>query len=111
MDAGGDIFSCVLLETADSASYLKIGRQVTLLFKETEVSIGKNLSGMISLRNRITSRIKKIEKSKILTKITLDYRGEEITSIISTKSAERLSLAQGDDVEWLVKANEISLSA
>lgn len=105
-----EIFSCVLLETPSSASYLRIGKDVFLLFKETEVSIGKNLTGLISLRNRIKSKIKSIKEGKILTKIILDFRGQEIISIISSRSRQRLDLKIGDEVEWLVKANEISLS-
>ena len=45
IDVDGDVFSSIVLETPASAAYLKQGSSVTLLFKETEVSIGKNLSG------------------------------------------------------------------
>ena len=111
VDVKVDIFSAIVLETPQSADYLKIGREVSLLFKETEVSIAKNLSGLISLRNRFKAMIKKLEQEKILTKIILDYQGVEIISIISTGSAQRLDLKQDDEVEWLVKTNEISLSS
>ncbi len=111
VDVKVDIFSAIVLETPQSADYLKIGREVSLLFKETEVSIAKNLSGLISLRNRFKAMIKKLEQEKILMKIILDYQGVEIISIISTGSAQRLDLKQDDEVEWLVKTNEISLSS
>ena len=104
-----DIFSAIVLDTLENSSYLKKGSAVTLLFKETEVSIGKNLSGLISLRNRIPSRIKNIERSSILSKVILDYQGSEIVSIITTRSVDRLDLKPGEQVEWLVKANEITL--
>jgi molybdate transport system regulatory protein len=109
IDVQGDVFSSIVLETPATAAYLKQGSSITLAFKETEVSIGKNLSGLISLRNRFKAAIKRIEKSDILTKIFLNYKGQEIVSIISTRSAQRLELAQGDNVEWLVKTNEVSL--
>jgi len=109
IDVEGDVFSSIVLETPASAAYLKQGNSVTLLFKETEVSIGKNLSGLISLRNRFKGTIKRIEKSDILAKIILDYKNKEITSIISTRSTQKLGLANGDLVEWLVKTNEVSL--
>jgi molybdate transport system regulatory protein len=109
IDVDGDFFSSIVLETPSSASYLKQGTVVTLLFKETEVSIGKNLSGLISLRNRFKATIKRIEKSDILTKVFLNYKTREIISIISTRSAQKLGLIDGDDVEWLVKTNEVSL--
>ena len=109
IDVDGHIFSSVVLETPQTAEYLKEGTKVTLLFKETEVSIAKNLSGQISLRNRFKAVIKGIERSPILTKVILNYQQGEIISIISTRSADRLELKPGDEVEWLVKTNEVSL--
>ena len=109
IDADGDILSSIVLETPTSAPYLKKGNSVNLLIKETEVSIGKNLSGLISLRNRFQATVKRIEKSDILTKVSLNYKNKEIVSIISTRSAQKLGLAVGDEVEWLVKTNEVSL--
>lgn len=109
IDVDGDIFSSIVLETPVSAPYLKKGSNVTLLFKETEVSIGKNLSGLISLRNRFKGEIRRIEKSDILSKVFINYKGKEIVSIISTRSTQKLGLIDGDLVEWLVKTNEVSL--
>jgi molybdate transport system regulatory protein len=109
VEVDGDIFCAIVLETPATAAYLKEGNPVTLLFKETEVSIAKNLSGIISLRNRFTAVVKGMEKSSLLTKVFLNYKAREIISIISTRSAERLALAEGDRVEWLVKTNEVSL--
>ena len=110
VEVKGDIFSAIVLDLPKDDSYLKMGNEVVLLFKETEVSIAKNLSGMISLRNRIKSKIKKIERAPILTKVILDYKNTPIASIISTRSAEKLQLKTGDEVEWLVKTNEMTLA-
>ena len=109
IDVEGDVFSSIVLETPTSAAYLKQGNAIALLFKETEVSIAKNLSGLISLRNRFKARIKAIEKSDLLSKIILDYKGRELVSIISTRSTQKLGLTVGDEIEWLVKTNEVSL--
>ncbi len=99
-----DIFSAIVLDCSFNE-----GDLVALLFKETEVSIGKNLSGLISLRNRVSSRIKNIERDSILSKVVLDYKGSEIVSIITTRSIDRLDLKTSQQVEWLVKANEMTL--
>jgi len=107
--ANGDIFSCVIIETAETADYLIIGNEVHILFKETEVSIGKNLSGEISLRNRLHVTIKQIHKGAVLTSLLLDYKGIEIGSVITTRSANNLQLKVGDEVTGLVKANEVSI--
>lgn len=106
---GGDMFSATLLETPETASYLKIGQAVSMLFKESEVSLAKNLSGLISLRNRIPAIVTGVERGAIMSAVKLDYRGLPLTSIITTRGVNRLQLAVGDTVEALVKANEILL--
>lgn len=107
IDVEGDLFSSVIIETPETADYLRIGEEVFMLFKETEVSIGKALSGNLSLRNRLKSKIKTIEKGTVLTKITLDYKGKDIISVITTRSTNKLDLKVGDEVQGLVKANEV----
>lgn len=106
---GGDVFSATLLETPETADYLKVGNPVTLLFKETEVSLAKGLSGLISMRNRLAATVQGMERGDIMSAIALDYCGHSITSVITTRAVARLGLAVGDAVEALVKANEIAL--
>lgn len=106
---GGDVFAATLLETPQTAEYLRVGTDVTLLFKETEVSLAKNLSGLISLRNRFPVTICSIERGDILSAVRLDYAGRALTSVITTRGVDRLQLAVGDVAEALIKANEIAL--
>ncbi len=106
VDVNGTTFSAILLETTKC---LHPGAAVTLAFKETEVSLAKNLSGLISLRNRLPARVRAIEKGQVLAKVTLDYQGTDVVSIITTRSAGRLDLKAGDLIEALVKANEMTI--
>lgn len=106
---GDEVFSATLLETPQTAAYLRIGESVTLLFKETEVSLAKNLSGLISLRNRFGAMVSSIERGDILSAVRLDYGGRRITSVITTRGLDILQLAVGDAVDALIKANEIVL--
>jgi len=109
VDVDGDIFSSIILEGKKSPANYKIKDNVAVLFKETEVGLAKNLSGMISLRNRFKSKIVKIDKGPILAKVTLNYKKNKIESVISTQSAEQMQLREKDEVEWLVKTNEVTL--
>ncbi|MDR0746447.1 MAG: TOBE domain-containing protein [Helicobacteraceae bacterium] len=109
--AGGLSFSAVLVETPKTCDYLAIGRTVEVLFKETEASIAKNLVGEISLRNRHSATVEHVRFGGLLCEIALKSGGFIVRSIITARSAKRLNLAAGDAVEWLVKANEISLRA
>lgn len=105
----GDLFTAIVVETPDNAPWLTPGSKVWVLFKETEVSLAKNLSGQISLRNRMAARVTGIRKGVLLSEVTLDYRGSAVVSVITTRSVERLNLVVGDTVEGLVKANEVIL--
>lgn len=107
--AGPDTFTAMLMETPLNAPYLKIGNAVDVLFKETEVALAKNLSGQISLRNIIRARVRQIRRGDILCEVVLDYQEQTVTSIITTRAVKRLGLQEGDEVDALVKANEVSL--
>ena len=109
VDVSGDIFTATLLETPEDAAYLRMGNVVDVLFKETEVSLAKGLSGLISLRNRVNTTVKLVRGGIILSEVVLDYRGQTISSIITTGSIRRLDIKPGDEVEALVKANEVTL--
>ena len=109
LDVKGHPFSALLIETPQSNPLLQKGEAVQVLFKETEVSVTKMFSGGISCRNRFDAVISAIDFSDILAKLTLDFRGTPIVSIITTRSAKSLRLAVGDAVEGIVKSNEIVL--
>ncbi len=109
VDVEGDLFSSIVLEGKKGPSNYKMKDNVTILFKETEVGIAKDLTGMISLRNRFKATIKKIDKGPILAKITLNYKNHTIESIISAQSASQMKLKDKEEAEWLVKTNEVTL--
>jgi molybdate transport system regulatory protein len=109
LDVSGDIFSAIVLEGTKTSLSYKLQDAVDLLFKETEVGLAKNLTGMISLRNRFKGVIQKMDKGPILTKVTLNYKSSPVESIISTQSAEQMALHENEEVEWLVKSNEVTL--
>lgn len=102
-------FSAMLIESATQPEWLQAGNTIDLVFKETEVSLAKNLSGMISMRNRMKCTVQQIERGELLSKISLKFREYLVTSAITTRSVDSLQLAIGDEVEALVKANEVSL--
>ncbi len=108
---GGDIFVATLLETPASADYLKVGMLVHVLFKETEVALARDLVGQISMRNRFKVKVLDIQHGEILSALTLNYAGKLITSIITTRAVQRLQIVAGDELEALVKANEVALEA
>lgn len=109
VDVNGHSFSAMLIETATRPEWLQEGNSIDLVFKETEVSLAKNLSGIISMRNRMKCMVQHIDRGELLSKISLQFQKYTITSAITTRSVDSLDLKVGDEVEALVKANEVSL--
>jgi molybdate transport system regulatory protein len=101
----GELFSSLIISHQEE--YIQKGNKVYMVFKETEVSIGKGLSGGLSIRNRFKSVIENIEKGVLLSEIRLNFNGEIITSIITTSSCEVLELQMQDEVEGLLKTTEL----
>lgn len=109
VDVEGHLFSAMLIESATQPEWLQTGNAIELVFKETEVSLAKNLSGLISTRNRMKCTITQIEHGELLSKIDLKFQSFQVSSAITTRSVVSLDLKIGDKVEALIKANEVSL--
>ena len=107
--AGGHDFSVLLIESVYPPEWLKVGNAVDLVFKETEVSLAKNLQGQISTRNRMKCIVSKVDKGELLSMISFQLNGFTIASAITTRAVNSLQLKIGDEVDALIKANEISL--
>ena len=111
VQVGAHQFTATLIGAGEEVSGWQRGMPVTLLFKETEVSLARNLSGQLSMRNRMPCTVTAIERGKLLARVTLDFEGRKLESVITTRSSNALALAVGDIVEGLVKANEMTLLA
>lgn len=108
-EVGGQVFSALLIESINRPEWLEVDKLVDLIFKETEVSLAKNLQGQVSTRNRMKCRVLKVDKGELLSMITLQFNGFTIASAITTRAVNALQLKVGDEVDALVKANEVSL--
>lgn len=108
-EAEGQSFSALLIESVSRPDWLCAGNTVELVFKETEVTLAKGLQGLISMRNRMACKVEAIEGGELLSKITLRFNASSIVSVITSRAVHALQLAPGDQVDALIKANEISL--
>jgi molybdate transport system regulatory protein len=109
IEVNGQLVSAMLIDSDEQNEWLKLGSNVSVVFKETEVSIAKGLSGKISLRNRFACHIKAIRKGELLSEISLRFGLYSLTSVITTRAVDSLELKVGEQVEALVKANEVSI--
>ncbi|KRB93812.1 TOBE domain-containing protein [Noviherbaspirillum sp. Root189] len=105
----GQRFTAMLIGAGEEVAAWEPGMDVTLLFKEVEVSLAKNLMGQISLRNRIACTVTSIEHGRLMSRVMMDFQGYRIASVITTRSAQALAIAPGVSVEALIKANEMTV--
>ncbi len=112
VDIDTSLLSAIVIDTPESCDYLKKGHAVQVIFKETEVVIGKGADHKnISLRNKLTGTIGSIEKGDLLSKISIITNVGPVVSIITTASVEQLRLSKGDVVTGMIKTNEVMLSS
>ena len=102
--------SAIVIDTPKTAPYLKVGNTITVVFKETEVIIGKGNTDEISLRNKFKGTIEILESKELLSKLTINTNVGKISSIITTNAVKQLKLELGTTVTAMVKTNEILIS-
>jgi len=109
VDVKGSQITAVTIGIPEKAGYLQISKNIELLFNESEVSIGKLIQGHISLINQLNCIIDNLISGEIFTQVMLSFNEEHLTSLITTRSAERLNLKIGDNVTAFIKTNEVLL--
>lgn len=109
--SGGVEISAIVIETPESASYLKEGSQISVLFKETEVILSTGPVEQIGIQNRIPGEVRLVETDALLSKVALETPLGELEAIIASSEVKFLGLAEGDQVTALIKINEVMLSA
>ena len=107
----GQLFKVIVIDTPQSASYLKRETDVAVVFKETEVIIGTGTQFQISLQNQIPATIAQLEQGKLLSKLKLETTNGSISAIISSAAVDNLNLTLGQEVTAMIKLNEVMLRA
>ena len=87
---GGEKLMSVVIDTPESAPYLKMGNKVNVLFKEMEVAVSTQTELDISIENRIAGKIAKMEMGVMLSRQTLETKLGEVIAIISTISVGQM---------------------
>jgi len=100
----------IIIGKPNDYSYLEIGNEIAILFKETEVTISINKDLNISTQNKLTCIVDSIKKGRLLSQVNLNFNGVTLSSIVTTSSVENLNLKHSDILTALIKTNEIILS-
>ena len=107
---GTTILSAIVIKTPQTASYLKIGNPIQVIFKATEVTVGSVYVHHISLQNQLAGEVVAIESGQLLSRLALKTAVGLIFSVITTKAVNQLQLQVGSEITAMVKTNEVMLT-
>ena len=110
VDVKGNLLSCIVIDTPETADYLVVGGEVRVIFKETEVIIATGETQGISLRNKFRGKVSRIDSDILLSKLTIGTPVGDITSIITSNAVKELGINEGTEVTAMIKTNELILS-
>ena len=100
----------IFLENPTHNKQIKVGSDVQVLFKETEVIIAQAEDLKISLSNQLRCIVSTIQIGELLTRVQLTLEEHTINSLIISSHIENLNLQIGDQVFALIKSNEIMIA-
>jgi len=110
VDMKGNLLSCIVIDTPETADYLVVGGEVRVIFKDTEVIIATGETQGISLRNNFRGKGSRIDSDILLSKLTIGTPVGDITSIITSNAVKELGIKEGTEVTAMIKTNELILS-
>jgi molybdopterin-binding protein len=62
-----------------------------------------------SIRNHLKGKVKGIVRGDVVSEVEIDTPAGIVTSVITTRSVQRLNLKDGDEVFAVIKATEVSV--
>ncbi|MCG8342366.1 MAG: TOBE domain-containing protein [Chlorobiales bacterium] len=107
LSAGSQSFTVITLELGDEYT---VGALVDIRFKPAHVALAKNITGEISIANRLDATVLELHKGKILVEMLLQGAGGKFYALTTTEAVERMRIVPGDAVVALLKASDLYLS-
>lgn len=89
---------------------LKIDQDVMLNAKSSDVFVAKSSIKNSSINNELKCKITNIRFGEILSVLSLDFDGEILQSMITTRSALALNLKQDDEIFAYIKSTSLYIS-
>lgn len=108
---GGDTIVAVITNESLDSLGLKKGNEACAIVKASSVLLGKDLHGArISARNILCGSVAKLAVGPVNEDVTVQLSGGNIlTSVITSESARKLELKEGDHVCAVIKASSVIL--
>jgi molybdopterin-binding protein len=106
----GDHFSACILHSDNNFPCYKTGLPVSMIFKESDTIISVHNDPYISCRNRFLSKVISITSGAIMTRIVTCYDSVNIVSLVTSASAEKMTISPGCEITCMVKSTSIMLA-
>lgn len=106
-DKHDNIFSVLMLDFDNND--INIGLVCDIIFKESEVMVAHTQSVNLSARNKFEGKVQNIEEDSIFARISFNFYGTNINSLITKEARKDLNINVGDTFIWFVKSNELML--
>jgi molybdopterin-binding protein len=93
----------------------RVGRKWLFRREELEALLGRPMPGpeprsiAISARNRLSGQISRLALDGLMAEVQVRIGEQELVSVITRSSAERLGLKVGDEVVAVIKSTEIMI--
>ena len=93
----------------------RLGRRWLFPRAELERLLGRGPTGAapasldLSARNRLRGRVLQMRLDGLMAELVLDVSGQELVSVITRSSAERLGLRVGSQVLAVIKSTEVMI--
>lgn len=70
----------------------------------------ENVSFKLSARNKLPGRVLKVEKSGLVSKITIELEPSVLTSVVTEEAVEKLDIKPGDRIYAVIKSTEVMVA-
>ena len=64
----------------------------------------------LSARNQLKGTIKSIKKGDLMAEVVVEIGGQDLVSVITAGSVDRLGLKTGDAIAAVIKATEVMIA-
>lgn len=64
----------------------------------------------LSARNQLQGTVQSVQKDGIMAEVVVDVGGQQLVSVITRSSADRLGLAPGQRVTVVIKSTEVLIA-
>lgn len=103
------LLQVLMIDSAGSNHWFQTGDQAEVIFKETEVFLGRGIYEGLSVQNQLFCEVLYIEKGTLISMIELQFGLSKLYSVVETASLEHLDIRTGDNVMAMIMSNNITL--